>query len=115
MTNGRRALGSKNPATRVEILPLPAAVGVAAPTERKFFGERFDFVAHALGDGFIVEVVEHFGNPAADPAHLGLFHTARGDSGGTDADAARGHRRARLERVDLLVDGDCGGAWRLLA
>ena len=55
-------MGSKNPATRVEILPLPAAVGVAAPTERKFFGERFDFVAHALGDGFIVEVVEHFGN-----------------------------------------------------
>src|SRR5438128_10831696 len=89
MTNGRRALGSKNPATRVEILPLPAAVGVAAPTERKFFGERFDFVAHALGDAFIVEGVEHFGNPAADPAHLRHLHAARMDSASTEADAAR--------------------------
>src|SRR6185312_5560807 len=48
-----------------------------------------------------------------DFLHFALAETARSDSGATEANAARVHRRVRIERNGVLVDGDAGGVERV--
>ena len=56
--------------------------------------------------------VEHAGDRAGDRLHLGRAHAARRHGRRADADAGGDHRRARVERNRVLVDGDPGGVER---
>src|SRR6266566_3735537 len=85
----------------------------SAPISATFFGELQHLFADFSQDRAVSPLVQYFGDPPADLPHLGLLHAACGQGGCADANAARLHRRIRIERNRILIDGNAGFSERL--
>ena len=80
--------------------------------QREHPAQLLDFRFHHAERGIVVRRGQRARDELADLVHLALAHAARRDRRRADADAARRHRRVRIERDRVLVDRDAGLAER---
>ena len=70
--------------------------------------------ANSFQLGFVGAIVQRVSDPLTDLLHFRFFHPARCESGCSNADSARLHRRIGVERNRVLVDRNAGIMQRVL-
>src|SRR5579885_1808984 len=90
----------------VLLMGVFGAAGDAGLVDGEAGSEFSDMLADALLDFGVADIGEHVGYPGADLLHFRFAHTARGDGGRAEANAAALHGWKRIERDGVFVDGD---------
>src|SRR5271166_2821364 len=76
--------------------------------QRKFLGHSQYLFADFREHSGVRPMIERLRDPVRNLTHLRFFHAARSDRRTADANAARLHRRIRIERYRVLVDSNTG-------
>src|ERR1700730_1578975 len=122
-SNSKRTLRAASSVLRMELHPPRAGGSRPYPLDDGVFGAAWktfqasgvnreagsefgDLLADALFSSSITHVPEHVGDPRSDLLHFGFAHPARRYRRGSQADAARLHRRQWIEGNGILVDGN---------
>ena len=93
-------------ARAMTVLRVKLIGGLQTPrVQWKLFRKGGDFFAHALLDGGVAQMREHFGDPSGNFLHFRLAHPSRGHRRTSHANSASLHGGQGIKRNSILVDG----------